>query len=163
MPVSVEAHWARFRVSRRRAIKRTKRVLQKFRVPRLSRLRIWQNENRPGIARITKHSSSSPHRSASETYSSDRFVPSIVCHGASGEKLCCASKQEHCCIYDEKPIKALFYSTLVVVIILGLFLILQCWRWSRPEPSPLRASPSAAPPPEPEPIAQAEVVPYPNR
>ena len=89
---------------------------------------------------------------------------SIVCHGAGGEKLCCASKQEHCCIYDEKPIKALFYSTLVVVIILGLFLILQCWRWSRPEPSPLRASPSAAPPPpEPEPIAQAEVVPYPNR
>ena len=87
---------------------------------------------------------------------------SIVCHGASGEKLCCASKQEHCCIYDEKPIKALFYSTLVVVIILGLFLMLQCWRWSRPEPSPLRAS-SAAPPPEPEPIAQAEVVPYPNR
>ena len=87
---------------------------------------------------------------------------SIVCHGASGEKLCCASKQEHCCIYDEKPIKALFYSTLVVVIILGLFLMLQCWRWSRPEPAPLRAS-SAAPPPEPEPIAQAEVVPYPNR
>ena len=73
------------------------------------------------------------------------------------------SKQEHCCIYDEKPIKALFYSTLVVVIMLGLFLMLQCWRWSRPEPSPLRASPSAAPPPEPEPIAQAEVVPYPNR
>ena len=86
---------------------------------------------------------------------------SIVCHGASGEKLCCAKKQEHCCIYDEKPIKALFYSTLVVVIILGLFLILQCWRWSRPEPSPLRASP-AAPPPEPEPVA-AEIVPYPNR
>ena len=70
--------------------------------------------------------------------------------------------EEHCCIYDEKPIKALFYSTLVVVIILGLFLMLQCWRWSRPEPSPLRAS-AAAPPPEPEPIAQAEVVPYPNR
>ena len=118
---------------------------------------------------------------------------SIVCHGASGEKLCCASKQEHCpsaawksdfrtrhsarprrhahnrcpragCIYDEKPIKALFYSTLVVVIILGLFLMLQCWRWSRPEPSPLRASPSAVPPPEePEPVAQAEIVPYPNR
>ena len=89
---------------------------------------------------------------------------SIVCHGASGEKLCCASKQEHCCIYDEKPIKALFISTLVVVIILGLFLILQCWRWSRPEPSPLRASPSAVPPPEePEPVAQAEIVPYPNR
>ena len=88
---------------------------------------------------------------------------SIVCHGASGEKLCCAKKQEHCCIYDEKPIKALFYSTLVVVIILGLFLMLQCWRWSRPEPSPLRASPSAAPPPEePEPV-QAEIVPYPNR
>ena len=63
----------------------------------------------------------------------------------------------------EKPIKALFYSTLVVVIILGLFLILQCWRWSRPEPSPLRASPSAVPPPEPEPVAQAEIVPYPNR
>ena len=73
---------------------------------------------------------------------------------------CCASKQEHCCIYDEKPIKALFISTLVVVIILGLFLVLQCWRWSRPEPSPLRAS---SPPEEPEPIAQAEVVPYPNR
>ena len=71
-----------------------------------------------------------------------------------------ASKQEHCCIYDEKPIKALFYSTLVVVIILGLFLMLQCWRWSRPEPSPLRASSAA---PEPEPIAQAEIVPYPNR
>ena len=50
----------------------------------------------------------------------------------------------------------------ILVIILGLFLMLQCWRWSRPEPSPLRAS-SAAPPPEPEPIAQAEVVPYPNR
>ena len=88
---------------------------------------------------------------------------SIVCHGASGEKLCCAKKQEHCCIYDEGSIKPLFITTLVVVIILGLFLILQCWRWSRPEPSPLRASPSAAPPPEPEPIAQAEVVPYPNR
>ena len=87
---------------------------------------------------------------------------SIVCHGAGGEKLCCASKQEHCCIYDEGSIKPLFITTLVVVIILGLFLILQCWRWSRPEPSPLRAS-SAAPPPEPEPIAQAEVVPYPNR
>ena len=65
------------------------------------------------------------------------------------------------CIYDEKPIKALFYSTLVVVIILGLYLILQCWRWSRPEPAPLRAS-SAAPPPEPEPV-EAEIVPYPNR
>ena len=88
---------------------------------------------------------------------------SIVCHGASGEKLCCASKQEHCCIYDEKPIKALFYSTLVVVIMLGLYLMLQCWRWSRPEPSPLRATSSAAPPPEPEPVAQAEIVPYPNR
>ena len=87
---------------------------------------------------------------------------SIVCHGASGEKLCCAKKQEHCCIYDEGSIKPLFITTLVVVIILGLFLMLQCWRWSRPEPSPLRAS-SAAPPPEPEPIAQAEVVPYPNR
>ena len=74
--------------------------------------------------------------------------------------MCCASKQEHCCIYDEKPIKALFYSTLVVVIILGLFLMLQCWRWSRPEPSPLRASPTAA---ELEPVAQAEIVPYPNR
>ena len=87
---------------------------------------------------------------------------SIVCHGASGEKLCCASKQEHCCIYDEGSIKPLFISTLVVVIILGLFLILQCWRWSRPEPAPLRAS-SAAPPPEREPVAQAEIVPYPNR
>ena len=119
---------------------------------------------------------------------------SIVCHGASGEKLCCASKQEHCpsaawksdfrtrhsarprrhahnrcpragCIYDEGSIKPLFITTLVVVIILGLFLMLQCWRWSRPEPSPLRAS-SAAPPPEPEPVApvaQAEIVPYPNR
>ena len=59
---------------------------------------------------------------------------SIVCHGASGEKLCCASKQEHCCIYDEGSIKPLFITTLVVVIILGLFLMLQCWRWSRPEP-----------------------------
>ena len=87
---------------------------------------------------------------------------SIVCHGASGEKLCCASKQEHCCIYDEGSIKPLFITTLVVVIMLGLFLMLQCWRWSRPEPSPLRAS-SAAPPPEPEPVAQAEIVPYPNR
>ena len=61
--------------------------------------------------------------------------------------------------------EALFYSTLIVVIILGLFLILQCWRWTRPEPAPLRAF-SAAPPPEPEPVApvaQAEIVPYPNR
>ena len=56
-----------------------------------------------------------------------------------------------------------FERTLVVVIILGLYLMLQCWRWSRPEPSPLRASPSAVPPPEPEPVAQAEIVPYPNR
>ena len=88
---------------------------------------------------------------------------SIVCHGASGEKLCCASKQEHCCIYDEGAIKPLFITTLVVVIILGAFLILQCWRWSRPEPSPLRASSAAPPPPEPAPVAQAEIVPYPNR
>ena len=88
---------------------------------------------------------------------------SIVCHGASGEKLCCASKQEHCCIYDEGSIKPLFITTLVVVIMLGLFLMLQCWRWSRPEPSPLRASSAAPPPEEPEPIAQAEIVPYPNR
>ena len=88
---------------------------------------------------------------------------SIVCHGASGEKLCCASKQEHCCIYDEGSIKPLFITTLVVVIILGLFLILQCWRWSRPEPSPLRASSAAPPPEEPAPVAQAGIVPYPNR
>ena len=39
----------------------------------------------------------------------------------------------------------------------------RCWRWSRPEPSPLRAS-SAAPPPESRSrVAQAEIVPYPNR
>ena len=91
------------------------------------------------------------------------MASSVTEVGAVRARTRCAKKQEHCCIYDEKPIKALFYSTLVVVIILGLFLMLQCWRWSRPEPSPLRASPSAAPPPEePEPV-QAEIVPYPNR
>ena len=56
-----------------------------------------------------------------------------------------------------------FRDRAVVVIILGLFLMLQCWRWSRPEPSPLRASSAAPPPEEPEPVAQAEIVPYPNR
>ena len=96
-------------------------------------------------------------------FAAEKKEASIVCHGASGEKLCCAKKQEHCCIYDEGSIKPLFITTLVVVIILGLFLILQCWRWSRPEPAPLRASSAAPPPPEPAPVAQAEIVPYPNR
>ena len=95
---------------------------------------------------------------------------SLVCSGASGEKLCCASKQEHCCVYDEAAVRSLFIATLIVVLIVGAFLMLQCWRWSRPEPSPLSRASSVAtpappppPPPAPGPIAQAEIVPYPNR